>query len=175
MRQGGGGRHARAPHPGFRPEQGWTPGRIGAFQVLRKHGELMSDPEVDPLLAYMRTYCRTYSPQALRRYLVAQGYDDRQVMAALVAYQSERRATPGGEPSDRGDRGLLLSVVAMTFGGLLLAGGTCGAFLDSGINHRVSSRSLAWLALGLVLFVPSLVALWRLRRQAARRSRPPSP
>jgi hypothetical protein len=56
----------------------------------------MTDPSLDPIVAYLREHSGRYSLAVLREQLVRSGYDPARVDEALAVYQSEH--PPAGRP-----------------------------------------------------------------------------
>ena len=50
---------------------------------------LVNDPSLDPILAYLREHSGRYSPEALRRELLQNGYDAASVDRAIQIYQGQ--------------------------------------------------------------------------------------
>lgn len=127
----------------------------------------MTDPEIDPLLAYLRAHGRRYSLEVLQRELLAQGFAAERVTAAIAHYQQER----DGEVRAPSERGIEVAVLGMVAGVFVLVTGTCMGWngnLDSPKDFA-SPVSCSVMVLGLALIVFSIV--WYRRRLARRRSR----
>jgi hypothetical protein len=54
----------------------------------------MTDPSLDPILAYLREHSGRYSLSALREQLLQTGYDPAEVDRAIAIYQQESPPTP---------------------------------------------------------------------------------
>jgi len=127
----------------------------------------MLDPEVAPLLAYLRAHGRRYSLEALRLELLAQGYGAERVTAAIAQYQRELDAGTGGEVRSPSERGIELAVLGMIAGVFVLVTGTCmgwnGSLNPDSADNPVSCSVMV---LGLALIVVSI--LWYRSRRRSR-------
>jgi hypothetical protein len=79
------GRLFRAPIPDARPAAG-DPRSPG--------GRAMTDPGLDPILAYLRQHSAQYSLEALREQLVRSGYHPAEVDQAVALYQEQNPPAP---------------------------------------------------------------------------------
>jgi hypothetical protein len=99
----------------------------------------MAETPNDPLLAYLREYGGRYTPEALRRHLLTQGYDADRVDAALDSYRREGAERGAGEPamfssfaaeSERPSTLALVGVILAVLAGVaLLLAGTCAGIV----------------------------------------------
>jgi len=80
---------------------------------------LVNDPSLDPILAYLREHSGRYSPEALRRELLQNGYDAASVDCAIRIYQGQAR------PKHRMPTWLM--VVLIIIGVIVLLVGVCFA------------------------------------------------
>jgi hypothetical protein len=96
----------------------------------------MTDPSLDPILAYLRQYSAQYSLPALREQLVQNGYDPATVDAAIAVHQQggPQPAAAGGSSASKAGCRILLVIVAVIAVILLAAGGLCLYVLSHG-NH----------------------------------------
>jgi hypothetical protein len=82
---------------------------------------IVNDPSLEPILAYLREHSGRYSPEALRRELLQNGYDAASVERAIRIYQGE------GRPKRR--MPLWLMVLLIVIGVIVLLVGACFAMI----------------------------------------------
>jgi Na+-transporting methylmalonyl-CoA/oxaloacetate decarboxylase gamma subunit len=131
----------------------------------------MLDPEVDPLLAYLRAHGGRYSLEALRLELLAQGYGAERVTAAIAHYQRERDAGAGGEVRAPSERGIERALLCMIAGVFVLVTGTCMGWTGNpdSPDNLTSPVSCSVMVLGMALIVFSVFSiLWNWARRLSR-------
>jgi type VI protein secretion system component VasF len=82
---------------------------------------IVTDPSLDPILAYLREHSGRYSPEALRQQLIQNGYDADRVNRAIQIHQGENR--PGSRMP------VWLMAVLILIGLVVLLVGACFAVL----------------------------------------------
>jgi hypothetical protein len=83
--------------------------------------KIVTDPSLEPILAYLREHSGRFSPEALRRELLQNGYDAASVDRAIRIYQGQ------AQPKRR--MPIWLMVLLIVIGVIVLLVGACFAMV----------------------------------------------
>jgi hypothetical protein len=117
----------------------------------------MTDPSLEPILAYLRKNSGRFSEEALRGELVRNGYDPAAVDQAIAVYRQEvppSRAWPKTLGVVALDGALLVLVILLIFSG----GGSVDDTLLTGLGGLYGLQLLA----GIVMSIPATTRRWGL-------------